>query len=209
MPSACSPVLTVENVTLSYGGRTVISECSCTIDQGGHYALTGRSGSGKTSLLLLLAGFLPPTTGKVTTTVAAREVIYIPQAPSLIPELTVTQNASLGLRLRGVPPVEAVRRGVEALRLLGLGGDSDEALPGQLSGGMQQRVTLARALAVGPAVLLVDEPTGALDQTTGRLVLDALVRHAHENQTTMVLATHDPSISAMFGQQIRLERGGA
>ena len=129
----------------------------------------------------------------------------MPQAPSLIPELSALQNASLGLRIRGVAPAEAIGRAREVLGQIGLDG-ADDALPSQLSGGMQQRVALARALAVRPRVLLADEPTGALDQATGTAVVDLLKDHTVGNGSTLIVATHDPQVAARFSRQLMIAK---
>jgi ABC-type lipoprotein export system ATPase subunit len=163
----------------------------------------GRSGSGKTTLLLILAGLLTPTSGAVELMVPPKDIAYVPQSPSLVAELTAAQNASLGLRVRGVPPGEADKRGRDQLRALGLH-DADDALPAELSGGMQQRVALARALAIAPLLLLADEPTGALDHTTGIRAIDVLTEHAARTGAAVVVATHDPNVAGRFGRQLAI-----
>lgn len=193
--------LTATDLRLAYSGRVVLDGFSLTLAQGEQCALTGRSGSGKTTLLLVLAGLLRPTSGSVELGLSPSDVVYVPQAPSLVPELTAVQNASLGLRVRGVPPMQALERGRDQLRVLGLD-DADDALPGELSGGMQQRVALARALAVEARLLLADEPTGALDQATGSRVVDALQEHAARTGATMVVATHDRDVAARFPRRL-------
>ncbi|MDX6206015.1 MAG: putative transport system ATP-binding protein [Frankiales bacterium] len=190
---------------VAYGGRTVLSGVDVTVEPGEQWALTGRSGSGKTSLLLMLAGLLVPSTGVVQLGLDRHEIVYVPQAPSLIPELTALQNASLGLRVRGVPPAEALDRAQRQLRALGLD-DADDSLPDELSGGMQQRVALARALAVEPRLLLADEPTGALDSSTGQRVLDALRSEVARTSAALVVATHDPALAALFERQLVLDQ---
>ncbi|WP_162254379.1 ATP-binding cassette domain-containing protein [Nostocoides sp. Soil756] len=175
------------------------------LETGEQCALLGRSGSGKTTLLLVLAGLLRPGGGSVHHGLDARQVVYVPQAPSLIPELTAAQNATLGLRLRGIAPEEAQQRGQDALTLLGLDQQAGEALSAQLSGGMQQRAALARALAIEPRLLLADEPTGALDQHTGDLVMDALQAQCRRTGSTLVVATHDDQVAARFEHRIVLD----
>lgn len=197
-------MLTVKALTVRYGSRTVLSDLDLTVSGGQQCALVGRSGSGKTTLLLVLAGLLRPAGGTVTRDVPDDRVVYVPQAPSLIPELTAVQNASSALRVRGVDPVQALERGRDQLRALGLA-DADDALPSELSGGMQQRVALARALAIEPALLLADEPTGALDRSTGVRVLDVLCEHAARTGAAVVVATHDPEVAARFPRQITLD----
>ena len=190
-------ILRATDLMVAFAGRVVFDGFSLELAQGDQCALTGRSGSGKTTLLLVLAGLLTPTSGVVDLRLQPADVVYVPQASSLVPELTALQNASLGLRVRGVAPGLAADRGRDQLRALGLD-DADDALPSELSGGMQQRVALARALAVGPGLLLVDEPTGALDQATGSLIVDVLTEHATRTSATVVVATHDRHVAGRF-----------
>ena len=202
--AAVGTVVALHHVGVSFNGRAVLHDINVTLPAGTQHAVTGRSGSGKTSLLLVLAGLLAPQVGTVETNLATRDVVYVPQAPSLVGELTVAENASLGLRLRGIRPADAQARGIAELRRLGLE-DADDALPSQLSGGMQQRVALARALAVQPRLLLADEPTGALDQVTGQRVLAAILEHAGEHAATLVIATHDLAVAAGCAHQLTLD----
>lgn len=197
--------LVVTGVSVAYGGRPVLQDFGLRLGSEEQCALLGRSGSGKTTLLLVLAGLLRPDTGTVDHGSDGGDVVYVPQAPSLLPELTAGQNATLGLRLRGVPPEQAERRGRSALELVGLGGEAVQALPAQLSGGMQQRAALARALAIEPELLLVDEPTGALDQQTGDRVMDALQDQCRRTGATLVVATHDEQVADRFERRIVLD----
>ena len=194
-------MLTATDLGMSWAGRHILDGVSLELATGEQCALTGRSGSGKTTLLLVLAGLLRPTSGTVHLLVPALDVVYVPQAPSLVPELTAVQNASLGLRVRGTAPDEAEDRGRDQLRALGLD-DADDAVPAELSGGMQQRVALARALAVEPRLLLADEPTGALDQRTATHVMDVLVVHATTTGATVVVATHDDAVAGRFPRRL-------
>jgi ABC-type lipoprotein export system ATPase subunit len=194
-------IVNARDVSMTFSDRTVLQRISVLIHLSDQCALTGRSGSGKTTLLLVLAGLLTPTEGQVEFGVQPRDIVYVPQAPALVPELTVVQNASLGLRVRGVAPGEAEDAARVQLRALGLD-DADDSLPSELSGGMQQRAALARALATRPLLLLADEPTGALDQATGRLVVAALKAQAAQTSTALVVATHDPDVSAQFDRQL-------
>ncbi len=193
-------------VVVAFDGRRVLDGLSLVVGPSEQVAVTGRSGSGKTTLLLVLSGLLAPTEGTVEIGVDLRDVLYVPQAPSLVPELSALDNASLGLRLRGTPPPEALRRAREELTLLGLG-DALDALPSELSGGMQQRVALARATVVAPRLLLTDEPTGTLDRHTGEQVLQVLRDLAHRSGTALVIATHDPEVAAGLPRQVLLSDG--
>ena len=190
-------ILSATGIRVTFAGRAVLNGLSFTLGDGDRCAVLGRSGSGKTTLLLVLAGLLKPDAGTLDSDLDPADVVYVPQAPSLIPELTAAQNASLGLRVRGVRPALAEERGQHWLRELGLT-DVDDALPAELSGGMQQRVALARALAVGPRLLLADEPTGALDQATGARTVGVLTEFAARTGATVVVATHDAAVAARF-----------
>ena len=197
--------LIATGISVAFGGRRVLQDFGLRLEPGEQCALLGRSGSGKTTLLLVLAGLLRPGSGRVDHGREAEDVVYVPQAPSLLPELTAAQNATLGLRLRGVTPAEAQRRGQAALALVGLDEDAGHALPAQLSGGMQQRAALARALAIEPRLLLADEPTGALDQETGTLVMDALQTQCRRTGSTLIVATHDEQVADRFDRRIALD----
>lgn len=194
-------ILSASDLAVSFAGRVVLDGFCLKLARAEQCALMGRSGSGKTTLLLVLAGLLRPTSGRVDLMVAPTDVLYVPQAPSLVPELTAVQNASLGLRIRGVSPGDAEECGRDQLRALGLE-DADDALPAELSGGMQQRVALARALAVQPRLLLADEPTGALDHLTGSRVIDVLKEHTARTGAAIIVATHDPEVAAHFARQL-------
>jgi ABC-type nitrate/sulfonate/bicarbonate transport system ATPase subunit len=198
-------ILSATNVSVSLGGRILLDGLSLQLAAGEQCAVTGRSGSGKTTLLLVLAGLITPSAGSVDTRLKPEEVVYVPQAPSLVPELTALQNAALGLRIRGVAPADANERARIHLTSLGLD-DVDDALPAELSGGMQQRVALARALAVGPRLLLVDEPTAALDQATGVKTINTLFAYVSSTATALVVATHDPNVAARFPAQVAIAR---
>ena len=196
-------IVSAHGIGIAFAGRAVLNGFSVELAEGERCALTGRSGSGKTTLLLVLAGLLKPAAGTVDVRVERADVVYVPQAPSLVPELTAAQNAGLGLRIRGVTPDVAQQRGREQLDLLGLH-DAGDALPAELSGGMQQRVALARALAIAPRLLLADEPTGALDQASGSRTVDVLNEYATRSGATVVVATHDRQVAARFPRQLAI-----
>ncbi|MEO7746761.1 MAG: ATP-binding cassette domain-containing protein [Actinomycetota bacterium] len=197
--------LVATGIGVAYGGRPVLQDFALRLESGEQCALLGRSGSGKTTLLLVLAGLLHPGSGFVEHGLDRGDVVYVPQAPSLLPELTTAQNATLGLRLRGVPPAEADAKARTALDLVGLDDQAAQSLPAQLSGGMQQRAALARALVIEPRLLLADEPTGALDQDTGGRVMHVLQDQCRRTGTTLVVATHDEQVAARFGRQVVLD----
>ncbi len=201
-------LVALQGVGIDLGRRRVLDGVDLHVHAGEQLALVGRSGSGKTTLLLVLAGLLAPSAGTAEVRLAPGEVMYVPQAPSLLPELSAEDNAALPLRLRGVAPAEALLRAREQLVLLGLA-DALLALPGELSGGMQQRVALARALAAGPRLLLADEPTGALDSATARTTVLALRAASRAGGAALVIATHDPAVAAGSSRLLRLRAGHA
>ena len=189
----------VRNLSKSYplngGVRPVLRGLDLDVAPGEVLAVVGPSGCGKTTLLRLLAGLEAPDRGEVRLDGrpvagpgAERAVIY--QEPRLLPWLSVLDNVAFGLDLRGVPRAEARERARHCIRLVGLA-EFETAWPRQLSGGMAQRVGIARALAVRPGILLLDEPLGALDAMTKLTMQEELTRIWREEGVTMVLVTHD------------------
>ena len=164
--------------------------------QGGEaLAIVGPSGCGKTTLLRILAGLDRPDAGEVLIdghpvlgVGTERAVIF--QEPRLLPWLTVLGNVAFGLAVRGLPQAEAESRARHYIRLVGLA-EFESAYPRQLSGGMAQRVGIARALTVQPEILLLDEPLGALDAMTKLTMQEELARIWRDEKVTMVLVTHD------------------
>ena len=186
-----------------------------TLDEGTFVCLLGPSGSGKSTLLNIVGGLDVPTSGQVVyrtedltnadeaalTAYRRRHVGFVFQFYNLIPSLTALENVSLVTEIVDAPmPPE------EALRLVQLQ-ERLHHFPAQMSGGEQQRVAIARAIAKRPAVLLCDEPTGALDISTGVVVLEALARVNAELGTTTVVITHNAAIASMAHRVIRLADG--
>ena len=192
---------------------------SLTIDRGEFVAVVGSSGSGKSTAMNIIGCLDVPTSGTyhlggvdVSTMnddqqaeIRNRMLGFIFQQYNLIPKLTVQENVELPLLYAGVPGEERHERAIRALERVGLA-DKRRHLPSQLSGGQQQRVSIARALAGDPAVILADEPTGALDSHTGREVL-TMLQQLHAAGNTVVLITHDNSIAVQAQRIIRLEDG--
>ena len=178
------------------GGRlSVLRGLDLDVHAGECLAVVGASGSGKTTLLRMLAGLEMPDAGGVTIdgvpirgVGTERAVIF--QEPRLLPWLTVLGNVAFGLEARGIPRRAAEARAREVIRLVGLA-EFEMAFPRQLSGGMAQRAGIARALAVRPEILLLDEPLGALDAMTRMTLQEELARIWREERVTMVLVTHD------------------
>jgi NitT/TauT family transport system ATP-binding protein len=153
-------------------------------------ALVGPSGCGKSTALRLLAGLEAPTRGEVRRTPGRGETAVVFQAPTLAPWLSALANAALPLELAGVGAEEARRRADEALARVGLSG-AEAARPAQLSGGMAMRVSLARALATEPKLLLLDEPFAALDEITRRALADDVHKLWQGLQPAIVFVTHN------------------
>ncbi|MFJ3825445.1 ABC transporter ATP-binding protein [Streptomyces nodosus] len=167
------------------------------IRAGDRLAIVGHSGSGKSSLLHLLAGLEQPTSGTVTWPglTGPRDIGLVFQGDSLIPALDVVENTALPLVLTGIPDDRARAAALAALALVDAAELADR-LPEEISGGQAQRVTAARVLAQAPRVILADEPTGRLDHATGSRVLDALLTAADETGAALVITTHDPTVAA-------------
>lgn len=205
VPSAAGPV-------------NILSGLDLDVMSGEAVGIVGPSGSGKTSLLMVLAGLEAATAGTVR--VAGQDITtmnedalarfrrgtvgIVFQAFYLIPTMTALENVRVPMELAGAP--DAASRAAEALRAVGLGHRLTH-LPGQLSGGEQQRVALARAFAPRPRLLLADEPTGNLDAATGAVVMDLLFGLQASHGTTLLLITHDPTLAARCGRQVRIADG--
>ena len=192
---------------------------SLTIGKGEFVAVVGQSGSGKSTMMNVLGCLDIPTRGtyllggtdvreltdKELSHIRNKQIGFIFQQYNLLPKLDLLENVEVPLMYAGVPKAERRQRAREVLEQVGLG-DKLHHLPNQLSGGQQQRVSIARALAGRPAVILADEPTGALDSHTSREVL-GMLQDLHRQGNTVVLITHDNSIAVQAQRIIRLEDG--
>ncbi|GIG27990.1 ABC transporter ATP-binding protein [Cellulomonas marina] len=196
MSVAQGAALQVERVTKAFGGFTAVDDLDLEVPSGSFFALLGPSGCGKTTTLRMVAGLEQPTAGSITiggrdvtgTRAHQRPVNTVFQSYALFPHLTVGENVAFGLRRRRERDVD--RRVAEALELVELGHVADRR-PAQLSGGQQQRVALARAVVNRPALLLLDEPLGALDLKLRRQMQLELKRIQDEVGLTFVHVTHD------------------
>ncbi|KAA1047022.1 ABC transporter ATP-binding protein [Pseudocitrobacter sp. 73] len=173
----------------------VFRDLNLHIESGQSIAIVGPSGCGKTTLLRILAGLEQPDAGEVVIDGRAvqgmsRERAVIFQEPRLLPWLSVLDNVSFSLDVQGKSKAQARLRAQQSIELVGLS-QYENALPGQLSGGMAQRVGIARALAIDPEILLLDEPLGALDAMTKITMQEELERIRATENITMVLVTHD------------------
>src|SRR5256714_8783817 len=188
--------IAIEGVSKSFGSMQALIGIDIQVKAGEFLALIGPSGCGKTTLLKCIAGLLPVDAGRIvigSRTVmgpGGREASLVFQDFALLPWATARENAEFGLLLRGAPAAERADAARRALAKVGLAGSFEHAYPAQLSGGMQQRVGLARALAVNPQVLLMDEPLASIDEQTRRILQDDLLRLGSEERKTAVRVTH-------------------
>ena len=188
----------MKNISHRFGAATVLLDVSLRIEAGSYTVLLGPSGSGKTTLLSILGGFLIPSEGRVfirgedctALPPARRPTVTVFQDYALFPHMSVGGNVGFGLRMRGIVRQQREHRAREALAVVGLP-EAFAKRPHQLSGGQRQRVALARALVVEPAVLLLDEPLGALDLKLRRQMQDELKAIQQRVGTAFIHVTHD------------------
>jgi len=207
-----------KSVATAEGDLHILAAVDLIIKSGESIAIVGESGSGKSTLLSLLAGLDTPTSGQVLLagksltdmTEDGRAAIrndligFVFQSFQLLPGLTALENVMLPLELSGNANAKALAGNL--LDRVGLSHRLTHT-PKQLSGGEQQRVALARAFVTRPAILFADEPTGNLDSKTGAHIIELLFELNLENQTTLILVTHDPSLAARCQRTIRLNAG--
>lgn len=188
--------LVIENLGFSYGGKlTIFDGLQLNVKPGEFLSIIGPSGCGKTTLLNLLSGFYTPEVGSVRLRgepIAPEDphLGYVFQQATLFPWLSAIENVEFGLRMIGVDASERRDRALKYFQLVGLAGFEDYLVL-RLSGGMQQRVSLARSLAMEPTLLLMDEPFGALDAITREMMNDELLRIWDELGQTVIFITHD------------------
>ncbi len=214
------PVLTGRGLHRSFGDTVALAGVDLDIRSGEAVAAMGPSGSGKSTLLHCLAGIESPSAGEVwlgaqridhlgetaRTAIRRRRFGFVFQSGHLLPELPAEENVALPLLLEGHARRRAVaeaRRWFEPLGLAGL----ERRRPGELSGGQAQRVTIARALVTQPAVVFADEPTAALDRSTGHEVIGLLVSAARTSGAGVLIVTHDPEVAAACDRTILLSDG--
>ena len=207
-------MIRLKGIRKSYNGREVLKGIDLEIVEQDYLVILGASGSGKSTLLNVLSGLEKPDSGHVyydeedlsqlteaqLTAFRRAQIAFIFQQYFLLPNLTVEQNVKMGANLAGNQDY------VRILEALGLG-DKLQHYPSQLSGGEQQRVAIARALAKRPRVLFLDEPTGALDEATGRQILDYISSLQEELGFTLVMVTHNANIAQMAKTVVHINSG--
>jgi ABC-type Fe3+/spermidine/putrescine transport system ATPase subunit len=213
--SGAPAAIHLRSVSKRYGTHVALTATELEIAEGEFFCLLGPSGCGKTTTLNLIGGFVAPTTGSIL--IRDRPVERLPphrrpvntvfQSYALFPHMSVRENVSFGLKMARVPKSEAGPRVQEALALVGLE-PLGERLPGQLSGGQQQRVAVARALVNQPAVLLLDEPLGALDLKLRKRLQVELAQIHREIGTTFVYVTHDQEEAMSMATRIAVMNDG-
>jgi ABC-type lipoprotein export system ATPase subunit len=211
------PVVRATDVWRTFGsgstGYQAIREASCVVLPGDLIALIGPSGSGKSTLLNLLAGLDTPTRGSIEwpalgtrDELRPAKIALVFQGPSLLAPLTVDENVCLPLLLQGHSQRQSMPLAREALERLGVAHLS-EKLPEEISGGQAQRAAIARALAMRPALLLADEPTGQLDSETAAQTMTTILACVKELGSAAIVATHDPKVAARFDVTWEMQSG--
>ena len=216
-------ILNMTNIVKTYRmgeeDQVVLKGIDMSVQEGEFISILGPSGSGKSTMMNIIGCLDTPTSGtyilggrnisdqsqKQLAQIRSKEIGFIFQSFQLLPRLSARENVELPMIYAKVSPVERRKRAEEMLVRVGL----EEKMyhkPNQLSGGQQQRVAIARALSTNPTILLADEPTGALDQSTGRQVLK-LFRELNEEGRTIIMITHDISIASYAGRIVRILDG--
>ena len=220
--TARQPAIALQGIELSLGRGParvhVLKGISLEVARGEAVGLVGSSGSGKSTLLMTMAGLERPDAGRVTVAgteltgldedalarFRGRHIGIVFQSFHLVPTMTARENVALPLELAGKP--DAFARAERELAAVDLGHRLDH-YPAQLSGGEQQRVAIARAVAPDPEILVADEPTGNLDETTGSSIVDLLFALRRDRGATLVLVTHDPGLARLCDRTVRLRSG--
>ncbi|MDD6503624.1 MAG: ABC transporter ATP-binding protein [Oscillospiraceae bacterium] len=186
-------MIELKDVSVAFQGHSVLEHCSLLVPDGGHTAVMGPSGSGKTTLLRLIAGQLAPDQGSVT--VSHGRISYMYQEPRLLPWLTAEENVNLVLSDKP-ETMDTARQWLAAVGLA----DAMKKRPAELSGGMRQRVSLARALAYDGDLFLLDEPLSSLDEAMAVELLDLLKQYTQGK--SMIFVTHSPEQAKVLGGEI-------
>ena len=202
-----------DKVDKSYDGKVlVVKDLNLDIEEGEFVTMLGPSGSGKTTCLMMLAGFETPTNGEIyldknpisNIPPHKRGIGMVFQNYALFPHMTVYENLAFPLRVRKVSKEDTDKKIDKALSMVSLTG-FENRMPGQLSGGQQQRVAVARALIGNPPLIIADEPTSALDKNAQSIFLDLMFSQISESRSTLLMVSHDESLSQRFDRVINLD----
>lgn len=202
-------IISLKSVQYAYRNKyqtvQALKDINCSFEQGVMYAIVGKSGSGKSTMLSLMAGLDLPDEGDVLfqgtstrtlnlDTFRRNDVAMIYQSFRLFPLLTALENVMYPMELHGLRPRDAKKRAEECIRSVDLTDAEFNRFPSMLSGGEQQRIAIARALAMDTGIILADEPTGNLDSATSRNIMSLLAQLAHERNYCVVVVTHDTGV---------------
>ena len=218
-------MLQLKDVRKEFGGAgkkvAAVNGISFRVGEGQFVSIVGKSGSGKSTLLGLLGALDKPTSGSIEiagrditrlhdrklTDYRRRSIGFVFQNYNLVPNLTALENVMLPMEYIGIPRRRRIERAKKLLEHVGIAGDRQKHRPGKMSGGEQQRVSIARALANKPKLILADEPTGNLDSENGKLVFDLLHQLTKTENTTVVVVTHDLDIAGKTEKVFRISDG--
>lgn len=218
-------MLEVRNLSKIYRSNgnnvTAVNDVSFSVKDGEFASIVGKSGSGKSTLLSLLGALDEPTNGSIVvgerditklhdralTDYRRRKIGFVFQNYNLIPNLSALENVMLPMEFAHMTKAHRQERASELLEQVGISDDKQKRRPGRLSGGEQQRVSIARALANDPSLILADEPTGNLDSSTGEMIFDLLHTLSRTEKTTIVVVTHDLEIAGKTDNTYRLSDG--
>ena len=201
-------MLELQNISLKFDQKTILDDISYTFQPGIRYALIGFSGSGKSSLLALLQNDLTPTAGKIILDgLTTKDIGAVFQDNFLFPWQTVEKTIAMPLVLKKWPKADVKSATQKILEEFGLA-EHAKKYPEQLSGGQKQRLSLARTVITKPAVILLDEVTSSLDQTTKEAIQDLLLAEQEKNKQTLLIVTHDLEEAAYLAEKVVLLQDG-
>lgn len=218
-------MLSVKNLTKKFsspsGEVTALQDINIMVETGEFASIIGKSGSGKSTLLSMLGALDIPSSGSIEvdnvdiaklsagqqTDYRAKKIGFVFQQYNLIPNLSALENVMLALEFGGMPAKQRKARAIELLDEVGIEPEEQLRKPTRLSGGQQQRVSIARALANKPSIVLADEPTGNLDEETGKKIFSLLHSLSRKENTTIIAVTHDMDIAGKTDRTFRLKDG--
>ena len=212
-------VLSLQNISFSYGKTPVLKDISYEFEKGKMYCIIGKSGAGKTTLLALLSGLAKPTAGDIIYdgksiakidkyTFRSRYIGVVFQSFNLITKYTALENVVLSMDVSGAKIKNKKQKALQLLESVGLDEDEANRRVLKLSGGQQQRVAIARALSYDPDIILADEPTGNLDRDTQKEIMD-IFRDLTDQGKCVILVSHSPDVAAMCDERYELTKSSA